>query len=309
MDVKRLEFALTEKCNSQCAHCQGSHSPEREGVMETEDGSRYLEETASETKLDSFMIFGGEPMLYPERTITLFKKANELGIPEIELITNGFGGRNPKRARELAAELKAAGVNEVLISVDAFHLPHISLDGPRNAAIASTDAEIKRVRWNVAVLEGIDGQNKYDRRTREIVAVLEPLGIGMSFNEIWPQGRARQNLGRFFAKQPLEGDCPDKENALVSPTCISMDPAGWASICWYMVIGNAKRTSLSGLLTGYSWEAHPVTRTVVEKGPLGLTELPECEGFSLQRDKYIDKCHLCSDLRRHMRRTYPEMYT
>ena len=30
MNVKRLEFVLTEKCNSRCAHCQGAHSPERE---------------------------------------------------------------------------------------------------------------------------------------------------------------------------------------------------------------------------------------------------------------------------------------
>ena len=308
MSVKRLEFTLAEKCNSRCAHCQGSHSPEREGVMEIKDGLRYLEETVAVTRLDSFMIFGGESMLYPERTIRLFRKANELRIPEIELITNGFWGRDPKIARKLATQLREAGVTDILISVDAFHLPHIPLDGPRNAAMASVDAGIKRVRWNIAILESIDAQNKYDRRTREIAKILEPLDIEMSFNEIWPQGRARRNLKHFFPKQSLEGDCPDKKNTLVSPTCINMDPAGWASICWYMAIGNAKRTSLSKILTDYGWEKLPVTRTLVEKGPMGLIDLPECEGFNLQKEKYIDKCHLCSDLRRHVRKAYPEMY-
>lgn len=113
MGIRRLEFSLTEKCNSRCAHCQGRHSPEREGVMETEDGLRYLEETASVAQPDSFMIFGGEPMLYPERTISLFRKANELGIPTIQLITNGYWGKDPKRAEALAAELKEAGVTDV----------------------------------------------------------------------------------------------------------------------------------------------------------------------------------------------------
>ena len=276
--------------------------------MEVEDGLRYLEETVAVTRLDSFMIFGGESMLYAERTIRLFRKANELRIPEIELITNGFWGRDLKTARKLATELKEAGVTDVLISVDAFHLPHIPLDGPRNAAMASVDAGIKRVRWNIAVLESIDAQNKYDRGTREIAKILEPLDIEMSFNEIWPQGRARTNLKRFFPRKSLEGDCPDEKNTLVGPTCINMDPAGWASICWYMAIGNAKRTSLSRILTGYRWEKHPVTRTLVEKGPIGLIDLPECKGFKLQEKEYIDKCHICCELRRHMRKAYPEMY-
>jgi len=276
--------------------------------MEIEDGLRYLEETVAVARLDSFMIFGGEPMLYPERTIRLFRKANELQIPEIELITNGFWGRDLKTARKLATELREAGATDVLVSVDAFHLPHIPLDGPRNAAMASVDAGIKRVRWNIAVLESMDAQNKYDRRTREIARILGPLDIEMSFNEIWPQGRARTNLKHFFPKQSLKGDCPDKENTLVNPTCISMDPAGWASICWFMAIGNAKKASLSKLLTEHSWERHPITRTLVEKGPMGLSDLPECEGFNLQEDEYIDKCHLCCELRRYMRKAYPEMY-
>lgn len=175
--VKRLEFVLTEKCNSRCAHCQGVHSPESEGVMEIEDGLDYLEETTSVTELDSFMIFGGESMLYPERTITLFQRASELGIPEIELITNGFWGKDRERAMTLALRLKEAGVTDVLISVDSSHLPHIPSDGPRNAAEASLHAGISKVRWNVAVLESIDAENEYDVQARQIVESLQPLGI------------------------------------------------------------------------------------------------------------------------------------
>jgi len=81
MKIKRLEFLLTEKCNSRCIHCQGEHSPEREGVMKVEDGINYLNEATSVADLESFMIFGGEAMLYPERTIKLFQKSKELRIP------------------------------------------------------------------------------------------------------------------------------------------------------------------------------------------------------------------------------------
>ena len=308
LNIKRLEFVLTEKCNSRCAHCQGDHSPEREGVMKVEDGLNYLVETASVTRLDSFMIFGGEAMLYPQSTIRLFQKAKELGIPEIELITNGSWGKDPEEARTLAFQLKEAGVTDVLISVDGFHLPYIPLDWPRNAKTASVEAGIKRVSWNVAVLEGLDAPNEFDRQTRQIVKILEPSNLEVHFNKIWPQGRARHNLRNYFPEQPLGGACPEKETTLVRPNCISLDPAGWASICWNMAIGNTKEVPLSKLLTSYSWEKHPITKTLVEEGPLGLTNLPESEGFRYLEAEYIDKCHLCCELRMFMRRAYPEMY-
>ena len=308
MNIKRLEFVLSEKCNSRCAHCQGSHSPEKEGVMEVEDGLNYLEETTSVTELDSFMIFGGESMLYPNRTIKLFQRAKELGIPEIELIANGFWGKDLKKAKTLAFQLKEAGVTDILISIDAFHFPCIPLDGPRNAAKASLEAGIKRVRWNVAVLESIHALNKYDKQTREILQILAPLNLEVNFNKIWPQGRTIKNLKSFFAKQSLKGECPEKETTLVNPNCISLDPAGWASICWEMAIGNAKKVPLSKLLTDYDWKKHPVIRTLVEKGPLGLIDLPESEGFNFREEEYIDKCHLCCGFRKFLQKTYLEMY-
>jgi len=308
MKIKRLEFLLTEKCNSRCIHCQGDHSPEKEGTMEVKDGITYLEETTSVTKLDSFMIFGGESMLYPERTIELFKKAKELGIPKIELITNGFWGKDNDRAQSLAAQLKEAGVNEVLISVDAFHLPHVPLGYPRNVALASLTAGIDRVAWNVAILENENASNKFDRQTSEILRILAPLGLEIHINKVLPQGRARRNLREFFLKQPIEGKCPEVETALVNPTCISLDPAGWASICWSLSIGNAKKEPLSKILINYHWKNHPVIKKLVENGPKGLIELPETSRFQFQEERYIDKCHLCMDIRKFLKTKYPEMF-
>lgn len=308
MNIQRLEFVLTEKCTSRCIHCQGEHSPEREGVMKVEDGLNYLDETTSVAKLESFMIFGGESMLYPERTIKLFQKAKELGIPEIELITNGFWGKDVDRERSLATQLRDSGVNEVLISVDAFHSPYIHLDYARNAASACLTAGIRRVRWNVAILESENAPNQFDKQTRKIMEMLAPLGLKKNVNKVWPQGRARRTLAEFFPKQPLEGKCPEAETALVNPTCITMDPRGWASICWSLSIGNAKKESLSKMLTSYHWKNHPIIKTLVEQGPKGLLELPETNGFQFKENRYIDKCHLCMDIRKHLKPEYPEIF-
>lgn len=304
---RRLEFVLTEKCNSRCVHCQGEHSPEKRGVMELQDGITYLEEVASVTKLDSFMVFGGEPMLYAERTIKFSRKAKELGIPEIELITNGFWGEEENRARSLAAQLKDAGVNEVLISVDAFHLLHIPLEWPRSAALACLAAGIDSVRWNVAILESEDALNRFDRQTSDIMRVLAPLGLETHINKVCFQGRARKTLSRFFSQQSLEGACPEAETALVNPTCVTLDARGWASICWSLSIGNAKKQALSRILTDYQWQDNPIIEALVTHGPKTLTKLPQASGFHFHAEKYIDKCHLCMDIREFLKPRYPEI--
>lgn len=107
MNLRRLELTLTTKCNSQCIHCQAEASPLGNEAMDVKDTRDYLAEAASVSNLGSFMVFGGEPMLYSERAIAIFEKANQLKIPEIEMITNGIWGNDVRKAEKLAKKLKA----------------------------------------------------------------------------------------------------------------------------------------------------------------------------------------------------------
>jgi molybdenum cofactor biosynthesis enzyme MoaA len=207
MNLHRLEFTLTTKCNSQCIHCQADASPLKNDVMDVSDAHNYLAEATAVSDIESFMVFGGEPMLYPERTIAIINKANKLGIPKIDLITNGVWGKNKENAEKLARKLKTAGLNKVNVSVDAFHAPFTPIECPRNAASALLKAGVHDVKWNVAVVESIDAENEYDRKTRQILKMLEPTGINTSFVKVTPVGRALQNLRRFFPQEPLNGPC------------------------------------------------------------------------------------------------------
>ena len=49
----------------------------------------------------------------------------------------------------------------------------------------------------------------------------------------------------------------------------------------------------------------PVIRTLMHEGPLGLTRLPAGDGFELRPEGYVDKCHLCYEIREHPRPAYP----
>lgn len=188
MNLKRLEFTLTRKCNSQCIHCQADASPLRKGVMQVKDAYNYLAEGTAVSDLESFMIFGGEPILYPKRAIAIFNKASQFTIPKINMITNGIWGKNKATAEKIARKLKAAGVNDLNISVDAFHLQFIPLEYPRNAALASLKAGIEDIKWNVALIESINATNKYDKKTAQILRTLQPIGIDANTFKIVPAG-------------------------------------------------------------------------------------------------------------------------
>jgi len=312
MNLKRLEFTLTRKCNSQCIHCQADASPLRKGVMQVKDAYNYLAEATAVSDLESFMIFGGEPMLYPKRVIAIFKKASQFGIPKIEMITNGVWGKNKATAEKLARKLKAACVNDLNISVDAFHLQFIPIEYPRNAALASLKADIENITWNVAVIESINASNKYDKKTAQILKTLQPIGLEACTVKIVPAGRAIQNLRQYFQHTSLYGPCEEEPltgNTLTNPQSICIEPSGSADICWNLPIGNAKSTSLRQLMTEYDWRTNPITRILVEEGPTGLLKLPESLKHRFQEAQFINKCHLCTEIRKTLKLHYPNAYS
>lgn len=312
MNLQRLEFTLTTKCNSQCIHCQAEASPLRNEVMEVKDAHNYLDEAIAVSNIESFMVFGGEPMLYPKRAIAIFKKAHQLLIPKIEMITNGIWGKNKATAERLARKLKGAGLNTVNISVDAFHLPHIPLECPRNVALASLKAGIEKITWNVAIIESINAANEYDNKTDQILKKLEHLGLEANVFKIVPIGRAIQNLRQYFKPTPPYGPCegePLTGNTLTNPESICIEPSGSVNICWNLAIGNAKQKPLSQIISEYDWRKNLTIKTLVEEGPTGLLKLPEVRRSQFQEDLYMNKCHLCIEIRKSLKDSCPNTYS
>jgi MoaA/NifB/PqqE/SkfB family radical SAM enzyme len=305
MDLQRLEFTLTTKCNSQCIHCQTDASPLRSDVIEVKDAHNYLDEVTAVSNIESFMVFGGEPMLYPKRAIAIFKKAHQLRIPEIEMITNGIWGKNKATAEKLARKLKVAGLSRMIISVDAFHLPHTPLEYPKNVALASLKAGIEKITWNVAVIEFRNATNEYDQKTDQILKMLEPIGLEAHLFKIVPTGRAIQNLRQYFKPTSPYGPCegePLTGNTLTNPESICIEPSGSVNICWNLDIGNAKQKPLGQMISEYDWRKNLTIKTLVEEGPTGLLKLAEVRRCQFQEDSYINKCHLCIEIRKSLKR-------
>ena len=174
LNINRLEFILTQRCTGRCRHCSAGElvAPPKGTHVPMEASVRAVRELAEMYEMQSVMTFGGEPLLHPEVTCAIHRAATEGGIPKRQLITNGFFSRDEGRIREVAQALADAGVNDVLISVDAFHQATIPLEPVRCFALAVKSAGIEKVRFSPAWVVNESFNCPENIRTREILVSL-----------------------------------------------------------------------------------------------------------------------------------------
>ena len=211
-NLRKIEFVLTDACTGRCKHCsQGDHSV-GSGCVDANAAADAVKRIAAEYDIGTVMTFGGEPLLYPEAVCQIMRTATELNIPKRQVITNGYFSKDPDRIREVAEGLCKSGVNDLLLSVDAFHEESIPLDTVRVFA-----TELKRfgvpTRLQPAWLVSADADNEYNAKTREILESFADLGFAVNEgNVVFPEGNAAKYLAEYFVadapKNPYEED-PD----------------------------------------------------------------------------------------------------
>ncbi len=243
-NLKRVEFVVTYACTGRCKHCsQGDHTGQG-AVLDGERAAGALRQVAGMYRLQSVMTFGGEPLLHPEVVCRIHAAAAECGIPARQMITNGFFARDPRVIEKVAGDLAGSGVNDILLSVDAFHQETIPLEPVKRFAEA-VRAEGVQIRTQPAWIKGSGADNPYDRRTGEILCEFQELGIEANDgNVIFPAGNARRYLGEYFDldrewHSPYEED-PEDVRAL------SFDPEG------NVLGGNVYREEIQDILSRYT---------------------------------------------------------
>ena len=99
---KQLFVELTAKCNEQCVHCYAESSPLRNEALAWPDICRVLED-AKALGFELVQLTGGDPLISPH-CVEAVALAKEIGIPEVEIYTNGLAlrGRTYDRLLELA---------------------------------------------------------------------------------------------------------------------------------------------------------------------------------------------------------------
>lgn len=95
-----LFVELTAKCNERCLHCYADSSPARTEELPRETVEAVVREAAA-MGFQTVQFTGGDPLLCPF-VAEMAQLAKDLGVPEVEIYTNGVL-LNEKRYAELSA--------------------------------------------------------------------------------------------------------------------------------------------------------------------------------------------------------------
>lgn len=241
--LNKIEFVVTNACTGSCKHCSEG---ERMGPFVSIDPSvaeDAVREVAGEYGIKTVMAFGGEPLLCVECVERIMRAARDAGVPTRQVITNGFFSESEERINEVAKRLFAAGVNDLLLSVDAFHQETIPLDTVKRFARAAVGYGIPlrlQPAWLVSEADG----NPYNEKTREILKAMSDLGAPVGAgNVIFPEGNALKFLGDYFTKERPQN--PYTEDPC-QVKCLSFSPNG------DVLCGNVYKSGIMEILENYT---------------------------------------------------------
>ena len=242
-NLNKIEFVVTYACTGRCKHCsEGDHSSCGERI-DPQIAADAVRKIAAEYDIKTVMTFGGEPLLYADTVERIMKTAKELNIPKRQVITNGYFSKNADIIREVAERLATCGVNDLLLSVDAFHQETIPIDVVKQFATEAKKCRIP-IRLQPAWLRSAVDDNPYNRKTKEILdsfADLElPVGEG---NVIFPEGNALKYLAQYFTDERPEN--PYVEDPC-DVRCVSFEPNG--DVLW----GNVYERDIMEIVNNYA---------------------------------------------------------
>ncbi len=197
-NLNKIEFVVTDACTGRCKHCsEGEHRSCGERI-DPQIAADAVRKIATVYDIETVMAFGGEPLLHTDAVEQIMTVAKELNIPKRQLITNGYFSKNFDKIREVAGQLASCGVNDLLLSVDAFHQETIPLEIVKIFA-----AEVKTcgipIRLQPTWLVSAVDDNPYNRKTREILDSFDDMDIPEGEgNVIFPEGNALKYLAEYF---------------------------------------------------------------------------------------------------------------
>ena len=242
-NLNKIEFVVTYACTGRCKHCsEGEHASCGERI-DPKISAEAVRKISAEYDIQTVMTFGGEPLLYPDAVYAIMTAASELNIPKRQVITNGYFSKNADKIREVAARLAACGVNDLLLSVDAFHQETIPLDVVKQFAAESEKFGIP-IRLQPAWLRSAVDDNPYNKKTREILDSFADMDITANEgNIVFPEGNARKYLAEYFSDELPENPYVEDPRDV---RCVSFSPNG------DVLSGNVYRNDIMEIIKDYA---------------------------------------------------------
>ena len=243
--LDKLEFVVTNACTGRCKHCSEGEHKSCGVSIDPKIAADAVRKIAAVYDIKTVMTFGGEPLLYADTVYEIMRTAKELGIPKRQVITNGYFSKSREVIRNVAEELAASGVNDLLLSVDAFHQETIPLDTVRAFATELTACGVP-TRLQPAWLISGEAENPYNIRTAEILSSFSELNIPIGEgNVIFPEGNALRYLSEYFTEVSVENPYVEDPKDI---RCLSFSADGG------LLNGNIYESDVMDILRAYAPE-------------------------------------------------------
>lgn len=277
--------------------------------MAVDDVTRALE-NAHSVWGNGFQVHltGGEPFMNFPLLLQSTRIAVDFGIP-VYVETNAGWCRDKDKAAARFRQLRAAGMDAVLISVSPFHQETIPLQRTLDGISAARDA-FGAGRVIVYQSEWLPEMSRHDQMTpvpldkyvaeygQDQVGLRLWLGYGLISG-----GRSGYRLGDLALKQPATAfrgmDC--SQELLFGPHS-HMDLYGnlIPSFCGGITLGNWH--DLAVVVRDLRQEQLlPLVKMLIEDGPYGIFQYAKkVYDYCDFEGGYAGKCHLCVDVRRHL---------
>lgn len=291
VNLKRVEFLVTERCTSRCIHCSNSSKTPSNTVIGLNKAKQILNRVSEEYRIESVMTFGGEPLIYPGETIEILKYAKDIGIPTRQLITNGYWSNKREVANQILDRLKEAEVNDILLSVDYFHQEFLDFSIIEYVVSQFSSRDFSNVRLHPCWYQSPEGDNPYDDSTRNYLQKLKKYHIPVSCgNTLFPSGRAIESFPELFI--PLD----DISQISCSSIPYTERPDNIESICINpdglinsLCLGH--KMEVDEFLTSYNPFKDEKMKLFLEKGVSALYK----DDFDLSQ--FYSVCNACRALR------------
>lgn len=180
---RQLTVLTTSRCNAACDHCCMNSGPRRKEKLTTEQIRAVIDDLHEASPLELVIFAGGEPTLLRDDLLDAIAYVDSLGLVS-RLVTNAFWARTPDRAAAMMTDLRDAGLMELNISADDFHLPYIPFERVAYAWEAS-----KGLGFSAVVIANCHGP----KSTITPAWICEQLGEAVPFR--YDDGGQQQPLG------------------------------------------------------------------------------------------------------------------
>ena len=243
-NLNRIEFVMTYACTGKCKHCSEGEKLSCGDKIDETVAAEMIKAVCKSYEIKTLMTFGGEPLLAADGVFLIHKTATELNIPRRQLITNGYFSKDENVIRETAKKLSESGVNDVLLSVDAFHQETIPVETVKLFAEELLKENVP-IRLSPAWLVSKTDSNPYNAKTTEVLKIFKDMGIPESDgNVIFPEGNARVYLKEYFDLtkpyvNPYSEDPKNVKTLSVSPNGDVLD-------------GNIYKNSITEIIKNYN---------------------------------------------------------